>query len=137
MFCECFVVHLEKPNFHSFYTLGGHAIFTVDELKDLVPGGPHCGVVLDLNILECLDQTSLDIACISCLYSCVDQTLSASHCVEVEFLRSQSRHVVVCNEAFTLWAKIILTKMRKRPSIESKWDTFSFYVLLTYTSHDL
>jgi hypothetical protein len=52
-------------------------------------------------------------------------------------MRTQSQEVAVLDKAFALWPEVIFGEVRKRPLVESKWDSFTLDILLAYASHDL
>jgi len=106
-------------------------------LDHLVPACSHRGIIFNLDVLQALDQSSLDVASLGSLNCGIDETLSTSHCMEVEFLRCQPQHIIVGDESFTIWTEIILGKVRQCSPVEPKWDTLTLYVLLTDTCHDL
>jgi hypothetical protein len=137
MLCQGLVVHFYEANTHALYALSIHAILAIEELEDSVPGCSYGGVVLDLDIFQGLDQAPLDVTSLGGLTGGINQTLSATHGVEVKFLRGQTIYVAVGDEAFTLRPKIILTEVRQGSTVEAKCDTLSFHILLANTSHDL
>ena len=89
LFFHLLIVHKEQWNIHSFNEVGVHAILSVNKLNNLVTSRPHSLVVLDLNILESLDESPLNISGLCCLARCVDDAFTTAHGVEVELLGSQ------------------------------------------------
>jgi len=57
--------------------------------------------------------------------------------MEVEFRGSQPFQIGVLNKASAFRAIVVFREMREGSSVESKGYTFTFYVLLADTSHDL
>ena len=111
-FFHLLVVHEKEWNRHAFNEVSIHTVLSVDELKNLVPRGPHGLIILHLHILKCLDKTSLDVSSFCSFTSCIDNTLSTTHGMEVKFLWRESVEEVVGYETFAIRAIIILTVMR-------------------------
>ena len=137
LFIHGFIVHLKQRDRHVFNVVSIDAIFTVNELKNLISGGSHSLIILDLYIFQCFDQPSLDVSSFGCLACCINQTFPTAHSMEVKFLRSQPEEITICYEYLAIRAIIILTVVRQRSPIETKRDSLSFNVLLTATGHDL
>jgi len=131
------VVHLQKGDCHILNILGSHSIFTVNELDDLISRCSDRAVILDLDIFQSFNKSSLDISCFGCLACCINASFSSSHSMKVEFLRCQSMHIVVLDKAFTLRTVVIFWKMGERSSVETKSNSFAVDILLTHTSHNL
>ena len=72
-----------------------------------------------------------------CLDGGINQSLSASHGVEVELCRSQAGQVRVLYEPPRLRPVIVLDEVRQRAVSEPKRDAFSLDVLLSHARNDL
>ena len=131
------VVHLQERDTEILNVLSLKTILAVDELNEVVARGPHGAVVLDLDVLESLDQTPLDVARVRRLDSRVDEALSSSHSVEVELLRGEAGDVAAGDEALAVGAEVVLAEMRERSPVEPERNSLSVDVLLPDTSHDL
>lgn len=59
----------------------------------------------------------LHVSSFSCFYSCINETLTASHCVEEKLSRCQARVEAVGNKAFSCW------KLEERER-ENVWNIF-------------
>lgn len=80
---------------------------------------------------------SFGLTSLSCLDSCVDQTLSASHGVEEELCWRQASQVGILHKASTLRAVVILNEVRQRAVFEAEGDSFTLHVLLPHHSNNL
>ena len=69
--------------------------------------------------------------------SSVDQTLTTSHGMEIELCWCQSSKVGILHKSSTLGTIVIFNKVRKGTVTETKWNPFTFHVLLTYNSNNL
>ena len=114
-----------------------HAVLAVQELDDVADAVTHSAVVLDNHVLHSLDKTTLDVTSFRRLNCSIDQTFSATHGVEKELLRSQTTQIRVLDETTRLGTEIILAKVRQCSAFETVRNTFSFYVLLSYTRNHL
>lgn len=61
-----------------------------DVRTDLACGCPHCGVILQAQVLQGLHKPSLHVAGLCCLHGRVYQTLTPGHCVEEELCWGQT-----------------------------------------------
>lgn len=75
--------------------LSFEAVLSVDKLNHVVSRSPHGSIVFDLHIFERFDQSPLDIASFSCFDSCIDQTFTSTHRMEVELGWLQAIYVAV------------------------------------------
>lgn len=78
-----------------------------------------------------------ELTSLSCLDSCVNQTLSASHGVEEELCWRQSSQVGVLHKASALRTIVILDEVGQSSVFEAKRDSFTLNVLLPHHSNDL
>lgn len=76
-----------------------HTVPDPPELDDLADTVPDCTVVVDHDALHSLDETPLDVARLGSLDGCINETLAASHGVEVELRGREAGQVRVLNEA--------------------------------------
>lgn len=74
---------------------------------------------------------------LSCLYGCIDQTLSSSHSVEEELCRCQAGQIRVLHKASALGTVVIFDEMWQRAVFEAEGDSFTLHVLLSHHSNDL
>ena len=103
----------------------------------MVARGAHSAIILDHNVFERLDQPPRNVASFSSLDCCVNQTLAASHSVEVELSWTQTRKVAALDEALRLRPEVVLGEVRQRSLVEAKGDALSLNILLANTGHDL
>ncbi len=75
-----------------------HAILAVHELNQIAQGIPDGTIVANHDILECFDETALDITSLGRLDGGIDKTLATGHGVEEEFLRRQPAEVRILDE---------------------------------------
>lgn len=74
---------------------------------------------------------------LSCLDSCINQTLSASHGVEEEFCWCQAGQVGVLHKTSALRTVVILDEVRQCAMFEAKRDSLTLHVLLPHHSNNL
>lgn len=67
----------------------------------------------------------------------VNQSLAASHGVEIELCWCKSCKVGILNKSSTLRTIIIFDEVRKCAVTETKWNPFTFNILLAYHSNNL
>lgn len=92
---ELLIVHFQKRDRKIFDMLSFEAVLTVDKLNHIVPGSPHGSIVFDLDIFKRFDQSPLNVTSFSCFDSCINQTFTSSHRMEVELGGLQSIHVAI------------------------------------------
>lgn len=137
MSLELFIIIVHEVDLHVLDVLSCEAIFSVEELDNLILGGSHCAIILNHHILKCLDKPALDVAGFGSLDCSIDETLTASHGVEEELLRSEASQIAVFDEALTGWTKIVLAEVRQSPLAETEGNTLTLNILLPHTSHNL
>ena len=114
-----------------------HPVLPVSQLYQVairVPNGP---IVVDHEPLHGFDQTTLDVPRPGGLNGRVDETLTTTHGVEVELVRSETGEVGVLHEALALGTVVVLDKVRQGAVTEAEWDSLPLNVLLTNTGNDL
>jgi hypothetical protein len=99
---------------------GVHAVLSVDELEDVAARVSDGSVVLDLDVLERLDETTLDVSRLGRLDGGINETLSTSHGVEEELGRRETSEVRVLDEASGFGPVIVFRKMRLQGRKERK-----------------
>ena len=67
-----------------------HSVLSELELNDIADRVPNCTIVLDTEVFESVDESSLHVAALLSPYGCVHQAFSAAHRVEKEFNRVQA-----------------------------------------------
>mmetsp|Transcript_11451 Transcript_11451/g.22494 ORF Transcript_11451/g.22494 Transcript_11451/m.22494 type:complete len:848 (-) Transcript_11451:1065-3608(-) len=114
-----------------------HAVLTIKELDNITTAITHSVIITHTEILKSLNETTLNITSLSCLTSSINETFTTTHGVEVELLRGETLEVRVFDETTRLGTKIILVKVRQGTVAETKRNTLTLNVLLTYTTHNL
>lgn len=106
------IIHFQEWNGHFLNEMSIHTILAIDKLEDLIFGSAHRLIILNLHIFESLYQPSLDVTGLCSLACSVNDALSTTHSMEVEFLRGQTEKVAVCHKPFTLGTVVIFTVVR-------------------------
>ena len=89
--------------------------------------------IIDLKSDFCLHK----LTCFSSLYSCIDQTFSASHGMEEELCRCQASQIRVLHKASALRTIVVFNKMWQCAVFEAKGDSFTLHILLAHHSNNL
>lgn len=95
---EGFVVHAHKANLHVLNVLASHAIFSIQELNDLLLTGPNSTIILDHHIFKGLDESALDVTSLGSLNGGINETFTATHSVEEELRGGQAAQIAVLYE---------------------------------------
>ena len=114
-----------------------HPVLAVGELDDVAERVADRAVVLDHDVLERLDEPTLDVARLGRLNRRVDQTLATGHGVEEELLRREPAQVRVLHEAARLGRIVVLGEVRQRAVLEAERDPLALDRLLTDTGRHL
>lgn len=117
--------------------LCSNAVFSIDKLNNISLWISNSFVIGDNDILQGLNKSSLYVSCLRGLDSCIYDTFSATHSMEVELLWCQTLVITIGNKASTFWTKIILQKARQGSVIESKGHSLTLNILLTNKTWDL
>ena len=72
-----------------------------------------------------------------CFDSSIDQPFTTSHGVEVELRGGKTGKVRVLHESSRLRPVVVLNEVGQSSVSETKWNSLSFNVLLTYTGDNL
>jgi len=91
---------------------GHHAIFSVQEVDQNFARSSHRAIILDHQILQCLDQSSLNVTSVSSFDSSVDQSFTTTHRVEIKLGWSQAGQVRTRHETFRFGTIIVLGEVR-------------------------
>lgn len=75
----------------TFHISRVEGVTAVQNLNDIADRISDSHVVMETQILETLDQSSLHVSGLGCLDRCVDETLAASHRVKEKLGRRESR----------------------------------------------
>lgn len=94
-------------------------------------------LVLRLNFILHFSVRLHRLTSLSCLDSCINQTLSASHGVEEEFCWCQAGQVGVLHKTSALRTVVILDEVRQCAMFEAKRDSLTLHVLLPHHSNNL
>ena len=113
------------------------SIFAIVELDDIVVCITNGSVMLDREILHGLNELTLNITCIGCLYSGINQTLTTRHGVKEELLRSQTTNEGGLNESTSLRTIIVFLVMRQGTIRKSIRNTLTLNRRLSQTRHHL
>ena len=89
-----------------------HAVLSVDELDQIAQGITNSTVIVDHDILQCFDETTLNVSRFSSLHSSIDKTFTTSHGVEEELLRREPTKIRVFHESAGLGTVVVLREMR-------------------------
>lgn len=93
------------------------------------------------NIIKCKQKWSiLQVQTLTSFtgFDCsVNQSLTTSHGVEIELCWSKSGKVGILHKPSTLRTIIIFDEVRKCAVTETKWNPFTFNILLAYHSNNL
>lgn len=82
--------------------LAGQAILAVAQLDKIIHRITNSAVVFHHHTLHSLDETSLDVSGFGCLDCRVDETFSATHCVEEKFRGREAYQIGIFDETFCL-----------------------------------
>ena len=114
------------------------AIITVPELNDLFSVAcSYCIIIHNCNILNQLNQSSLHVPSVCSFDSSINDTLTASHCVEKEFGSCKAGVETVFDEASCLRSLKQSWKMGQRSFSKAILDSFTADGLLTNTTDHL
>lgn len=120
-----------------FFNKGAvHAILAIDELDEITEGMSDGPIIADLNILQGLHETTLDVTRFGSLDSSVDETLATSHGVK-ELLGCKPPQIRILDKAPCLKTEVVLREMRKRTMAEAERYTSPLHTLLPHANRDL
>lgn len=113
-------------------------IITISELNDFLSiASSNCKIIHNSNVFDKFYQSSLHVACISSLDCCINDTLSATHCMEEKFCGSQSWKETIFYKPSCLWSFKKPRKMWKWSLSKTIFDSFTTNSLLTNTANHL
>src|SRR5260370_1165655 len=110
-----------------------NAILAINPLHQIAQRVPNCAIVANHDVLQSLNQSSLNIPSFGGFDSRIDKTFATSHRVEEKFLRGQPAEVRILDKPSRLRTKIIFCEMRECAMFVPKRKSSSLQLLLTNT----
>jgi hypothetical protein len=95
-------LHVDRLIF-DFHVNGVESIGAIGEFDHLANRIPHGAIVVDHQVFEALNQSSLEVASFGGLDRRIDQTFTTSHRVKEEFGWCKTRVETVLNETTRRW----------------------------------
>lgn len=114
-----------------------NSILPIQKLNNISLGVSYCLVIGNHNVLQGLDQSSLNVARLGSLNCCVDNTFSSSHCVKIKLFWCEAFVVAVGHKSSAFWSEVVFQKTRQGSVIESKRHSLTLNVLLANKTRDL
>ena len=132
-----FNTHTHQRQFLRFHAGGIKVVVAVGKLDNLALAITHGHIIIHFQILQRLDQTTLNISGLGCLDRSINQTNTTTHCVEEEFGGSEAGNIRVLNVSTCIGCIVKLGIMGQGAVIKSIRNTFAFHRLLTQTRNHL
>lgn len=108
-----------------------HTVFSIQKLDNVAIGITDSAIVTNLEILHCLDETTLNVSRFGSLDGSIDKTFSTTHGVEPELLRCQTSEVRVFDETSRFGSVVVSRKVGQCTVFETEVDSLSLDKLLT------
>src|SRR5208337_3485465 len=128
-------LHIHRVTERALRRVG--AVFAVLELDDPAAGRTDRAVVRDLEVLQRIDHTALEVPALGCTDCSVDETFTATDCVEEELGRVEAAFVAVLDEPVGIRAPVTLLEVREGPVVITTDDTLTTDGLLADTTGHL
>jgi hypothetical protein len=116
---------------------GIETVISILELNDVLSACPNSVIILDREVFQSFYKTSLHIACLGCLDSCINESLSATHSVEKELSGSQAAVEAILYEALRGWILGIKLEVRETAIKEPVGHSLTINRLLTHKGYHL